>query len=141
MRKLTVAFSLAMACAFALMMTLPAASAEDTVYYSISGKVLEAGNGKAISGAQVTVGTKTMVSDDAGFFKLDMLPGDHTVTVTADGYWKYAGNITLSGNITKDIELKKKPDTGACGVIWMALGVPLSAVAVAGWRGRKRLQI
>ena len=133
--------SFASACAFALIVTLPAASAEDAVYYSISGKVLEAGTGKAVSGAQVTAGTKTMVSDDAGFFKLDMLQGDYTVTVTADGYWKYSGNIALSGNITKDIELKKKPDTGACGVVWMALGVPLSAVALAGWRGRKRLQI
>jgi opacity protein-like surface antigen len=141
MRMLKAAFALAAACAVVLIGILPVAPAEDTVYYTISGKVLEAGTGKAVSGAQVTVGTKTMVSDDSGFFRLDMLAGDYTIGVTADGYWNYSGNITLSGNITKDLELKKKPDTGACGVIWMALAIPLSAVAVAGWRGRTRSQI
>jgi hypothetical protein len=134
------ALPLAVACAFALLGALPAALAEDTTYYSISGKVLEAGTGKAISGAQVTVGTKTMVSDDSGFFKLDMPPGEYTVGVTADGFWKYSGNITLSENITKDFELKKKPDTSTCGVIWMALAIPLMAIAAAGWRGKRRPQ-
>lgn len=140
MRMLKAAFALAAACAVVLMGTLPVALAEDAVYYSISGKVLEAGTGKAVSGAQVTVGTKTMVSDDSGFFKLDMLPGDYTVGVTADGYWNYSGNITLSGNITKDFELKKKPDTTACGAIWMFLTVPLVAAAASGRRGKRRLQ-
>jgi hypothetical protein len=135
------ALSLIAACAFVLLGALPAAQAEDIVYYSVSGKVLEAGTQKAISGAQVTVGTKTMVSDDLGFFKLDLLPGEYTVEVTADGYWKYSGNITLSGNLSKDFELKKMPDTSTCGVIWMALAIPLVAVAAAGWRGRKRPQI
>ena len=134
------ALALVATFAFLLLGTLPVAQAEDTVYYSISGKVLEAGTQKAISGAQVTVGTKTMVSDDAGFFKLDLLPGEYTVEVTADGFWKYSGNLSLSGNLTRDFELKKKPDTSACGVIWMALGIPLMAVAAAGWRGKKRPQ-
>jgi len=127
------AVPLVVACAFVLLGALPAALAEDTVFYSISGKVLEAGTGKAISGAQVTVGTKTMVSDDAGFFKLDLLPGNYSVEVTADGYWKFSGNLSLEGNLSRDFELKKKPDTGACGVIWMALGIPVVAIALAGW--------
>lgn len=132
--------SLLAACAVLLAGTLPVSRAEDDVYYSLSGKVLEAASDKVIAGAQVTVGTKTMVSDDAGFFKLDLLPGNYTFEVTADGYWKYSGNLTISGNLTRDFELKKKPDSSACGVIWMALAVPLLGVAAAGWRGRRRPQ-
>jgi len=124
------------ACALAALGLLPFAQAEDTGYHSISGKVLESGTTKVISGAQVTVGTKTMVSDDAGFFKLDMPPGNYTVEVSADGYWKYSGNLSVSGNITRDFELKKKPDTTACGAIWAVVGIPIAAVAFIGMRRR-----
>jgi len=125
-----------LAFAFLLLAACGSAQAEDTVYYSISGKVLESGTTKVISGAQVTVGTKTMVSDDAGFFKLDMPPGNYTVGVSADGYWKYSGNLSLSGNITRDFELKKKPDATACGAIWVVVGIPIAAVALIGMRRR-----
>ncbi len=123
------------ACALVLLCALPAATAGD-VYYSVSGKVLESGTGKVISGAQVTVGTKTMVSDDAGFFKLDMPPGNYTVTVTADGYWNYTTTLSLSENLSRDFQLKKRPDATACGAIWAALGIPLAAVALVGMRRR-----
>jgi uncharacterized membrane protein len=98
--------------------------------------VLEAGTGAAISGAQVTVGTKTVVSDDAGFFKLDLPPGNYTVTVTADGHWDYNGSISLSDNLTRDLELKKRPDATACGAIWAVAGIPLAVVALVVLRGR-----
>ena len=130
------ALAVAGACALLLLCVLPAAPAED-VYYSFQGKVLESGTGKAISGAQVTVGTKTMVSDDAGFFKLDMPPGNYTVGITADGYWNYSGNVFIAENLTRDFQLKKRPDTTACSAIWALSGIPLSAVALAGLRRRE----
>lgn len=130
------ALPVVLAAAALVLLTLPPLSSADDQYVSFSGKVLESGTGKAISGAQVTVGTKTMVSDDSGFFKLDMPPGNYTVAVTADGYWNYTGNITLSENVTRDIELKKRADIAACGVIWAALGIPVAAVAMAGRRRR-----
>ena len=129
------AFAIAGACALVMLCALPAAAAGDD-YYSLSGKVLESGTGKAILGAQVTVGTKTMVSDDAGFFKLDMPPGNYTVAITADGYWNYSGNVSLFENITRDFQLKKKPDAAACSAIWVLAGVPLSSVGLAGARRR-----
>lgn len=129
------ALALTGACALLVLCMLPAAPAED-VYFSLSGKVLESGTGKAISGAQVTVGTKTMVSDDAGFFKLDMPPGNYTVEITADGYWKYSGNVSIAENLTRDFQLKKRPDATACSAIWALSGIPLSAVALAGIRRR-----
>jgi hypothetical protein len=129
------ALALTGACALLVLCILPAANAED-VYYSLSGKVLESGTGKAISGAQVTIGTKTMVSDDAGFFKLDMPPGNYTVRVAADGYWNFTGNVSLQENLTRDFELKKKPDATACNVVWALACIPLSAVALAGIRRR-----
>jgi hypothetical protein len=129
------AIALAGACAFLVLCALSAATAED-VYYSISGKVTDAGSGKAVPGAQVTVGTKTMVSDDAGFFKLDMPPGNYTVELSAIGYWKYTGNVSLTENLTRDFELKKKPDTSTCGTIWAVLAIPLAAVALVGMRRR-----
>ena len=112
------------------------ARSDDAAYYSISGKVLVAGTQTAVSGAQVTVGTKTMVSDDSGFFKLDMPPGNYTVEVSADGYWKYTGNVSVTDNLTRDFELKKKPDATACGTIWAVLVIPLAAVALVGMRRR-----
>ena len=127
---------LLLAVTFLLLAAFGTAQAEDTGYHSISGKVLESGTTKVISGAQVTVGTKTMVSDDAGFFKLDMPPGNYTVEVSADGYWKYSGNLSVSGNITRDFELKKKPDTTACGAIWAVIGIPVAAVAFIGMSRR-----
>jgi hypothetical protein len=129
------AMALAGACALLALCALPAATAED-VYYSISGKVTDAGSGKAVSGAQVTLGTKTMVSDDSGFFKLDMPPGNYTVEVSADGYWKYSGNVSLTENLTRDFALKQKADTTTCSTIWAVLAIPLAAVALVGMRRR-----
>jgi hypothetical protein len=129
------ALAVAGACALLLLCVLPAAPAED-VYFSLQGRVLESGTGKAISGAQVTVGTKSMVSDDAGFFKLDMPPGNYTVQVTADGYWNFSGNVSLFENTTRDFQLKKRPDATACSAIWALAGIPAAAVGAAGLRRR-----
>lgn len=123
-----------LACALVLVGGASLARADDTVYYTVSGKVLDKSSGGPISGAQVTIGTKTMVSDDAGFYRMDLLPGDYAIEVSASGYSKYTGNISLYSNKTVDFQLKKVPATGFCDVIWLALAMPLAGIALAGWR-------
>ncbi len=130
------AIVLFLAGAFLAVTAMSTARADDTIYYTVSGKVLAKSTGNPVSGAQVTIGTKTMVSDDAGFYRMDLLPGDYAIEVSAPGYSKYVGNISLYSNMSRDFELKTAPAPGPCDVVWMALAMPLATIALAGWRKR-----
>ena len=55
----------------------------------------------AIEGATVTVDESTETTDSAGGCSIsDVTDGEHTVTVTADGYTDYTGTITVSEDNT-----------------------------------------
>jgi len=78
-------------------------------YYTVSGKVVDSGSKEAIKGASVKIGARTVVTDDAGKYSMELSEAEYDVEVSASGYSPYKGKISISGaNITQDFQLKKR---------------------------------
>src|SRR5262249_25338504 len=76
---------------------------------SLVGKVTDT-QGSPITGATVTLGSMSATTDSTGRYKLTMLlPGVYTVTVSAWGFEKGEGTVTITSDatITRDIALGK----------------------------------
>lgn len=85
-----------------------------TIYYNvvptygfISGRVTNASNGSGISGAQVSVGSRSTQTDGSGNYGIVGIPvGSYTFTVTKDGYISHQSNVTIvTGGNTKNVAL------------------------------------
>ncbi len=71
---------------------------------TISGYVVDSYD-EYVQGAMVTVGNVTVFTDIFGKFNLDILPGDHEIFISKDGYTPYAGNVTILP--TQELDLGK----------------------------------
>ena len=79
------------------------------VYGSISGQVTREGTSNPVANATVNVAGKSTRSDASGNYTLtSLLPGTHTVYVTADGFQNYQESalIQAGNNTVKNIALK-----------------------------------
>lgn len=61
--------------------------------------------GEYVQGALVTVGNITTFTDIFGSFEMEIMPGDHLITIEKENYTAYEGNFTLLP--TQDIDLGK----------------------------------
>jgi len=68
---------------------------------AITGQVADAEDGSAISGAQVSDGTRTVLSDAAGMYTIDdVSPGSYQVTASKEGYQTSSLTVTVLSGIT-----------------------------------------
>ena len=74
----------------------------------ISGVIISAIDGRALSGATVTAGSKITTADTSGKYSFaDIAPGTYTVTATKSGWGKQSTTVTLTdgGSATANIQL------------------------------------
>lgn len=81
--------------------------------YTLSGKITKQGTQISVPGSTVKItgvkGAKTITSS-SGYYSLKLPLGDYSVEVSHPEYEKLDVGITITGNLTKNIGLKKKPD-------------------------------
>lgn len=80
----------------------------------VEGVVLDAGSGKAIGQAHVFASPKTLgtpfgetTADGEGRFRLELLPGEHRLTVQASGYQRQTEDLTAGGSRTLRLRLHR----------------------------------
>ena len=79
---------------------------------SISGMVSDAADGMPLSGAAVSDGTRTALTDGSGRYTIaDVPPGSYTVTASATGYSSASATVTVVSGETSvaDFSLTKVP--------------------------------
>ena len=54
---------------------------------AVTGRVVDAVSGRAVAGVQVTIGSRTIVTDGDGRFRLDVAAGHWEINVQARGYF------------------------------------------------------
>jgi len=71
------------------------------INYQVSGVVTTAGSGGLLSGASVTIGTKSAVTTGAGSYTITgLIPGVYPMTVTKPGYLGYTNSaLNVNGNL------------------------------------------
>jgi hypothetical protein len=76
--------------------------------YTISGYVKDAKNGEALSNAAITAKDKNQnaTSNAYGFYSLSLEPGNYEIIYNLIGYEQQIKKISLTGNITENIELE-----------------------------------
>jgi len=82
----------------------------------IGGQVTDADDGSAISGAQVTAGITTVMTDAAGMYTIDnVMPGSYEVTASKEGYQTSSLTVTvvLGTTAVADLSLNKVAIPGA----------------------------
>ena len=116
------------------------AGAQEETYFYISGHVLDRQKGTAVGGAIISLGSKTVVSFDDGYYNMSLTQGIYAVNITSPTYKTYTGVVDLTGNMTVDFELEKRAAASTCPVTGLVTAVPLAALglAVAVERGHRR---
>lgn len=82
------------------------------VYGSLNGRITNAGNGAKIAEARVSVGGKIVYTNSNGdyTFNNNLLPGEHKVYISADGYQaNNSGRITIQPNVVTTFNTTLKP--------------------------------
>jgi iron complex outermembrane receptor protein len=75
------------------MLLTPLAWAQEMA--SVRGNVLDP-NGDPLPGVQVTIGTQTRITDEDGFFSLEVLPGDYQMIAALEGFNRVDRGVTVA---------------------------------------------
>lgn len=78
----------------------------------ISGVITDSNSGEPLAGAAISVvGSQPALSDQNGFYALvNISPGEHTVTITADGYnLEEISQVSVLMDITTTVDIAMKP--------------------------------
>lgn len=118
--------------------TMNMAAAQEQEDCHISGRILDKKDGTAVGGAIISMGSKMSVSFDDGYYNMSLPPGTYDVNITSPRYKTYAGQVNLTGNMTMDFELEKRPAASTCPTTGLVMAVPLAAVGLAASVGRTR---
>ena len=116
------------------------AAAQEQTYFYISGHVLDREKGTAVAGAIISLGTKTVVSFDDGYYNMSLPEGIFAVNITSAVHKTYTGVVNLTGNMTVDFELEKRAVASTCPVTGVVTAVPLAALGLAFAAGKGRLR-
>ena len=81
---------------------------EEIKTYGVTGKVTDAA-GKALEGATITVGDKTVASGADGRYSLELADGTYELSVVKDGYQTVKKSVTVKGTAleVEDIKLQR----------------------------------
>jgi len=136
---------------FALMALMPMAllmlwqgnlaCAQDVEDCHLQGHILDKKDGAPVGGAIISMGSKMSVSFDDGYYNMTLPPGIYGVNITSPRYNTYTGVVNLTGNMTLDFELEKRPAESSCQTTGLVMVAPLFAAglgaAVDGNRRRR----
>jgi hypothetical protein len=128
---------------FALQLGGPA-QGQETPYCYVSGRILDSKSSGAIGGAIITVANrdigveKKAVSFDDGYYNMSLQAGLYAMNITATTYKTYTGTVNLTGNMTLDFQLEKRPVASTCAVTGAVMAVPLAALGMAAVLERRR---
>lgn len=123
------------------------AQGQETPYYYVSGHIRDSKSSGPVGGAIITAANrdigveKKTVSFDDGYYNMSLQAGSYAVNITATTYKTYTGTVNLTGNMTLDFELEKRPVAPTCAVTGAVMAVPLAALGMAAvferrrWRG------
>jgi len=70
----------------------------------IDGNVIDAKEGFAIVGANVTADGVSDFTDDTGYYEIEVTPGVYTVNVSKPGYYSNSTSATVTGGITTPVD-------------------------------------
>lgn len=80
------------------------------LYGILGGKVTDKETGKAIGNARISVAGYVVHTDSQGNYSIqDVLPGNHTIRVTADAYENHKGTVTVGANQSVPYNVKLQP--------------------------------
>jgi hypothetical protein len=135
----TVSMAVLLLALMCLQMVEPAA-AQDEEDCHLSGRILDKKDGSAVGGAMISMGSKMSVSFDDGYYNMSLPPGTYDVNITSPQYKTYTGVVNLTGNMTLDFEVEKRPAASDCSTTGIVMVAPLAAMVLAVGAGRKGLR-
>jgi hypothetical protein len=106
-------------------------SAQDAEDCHLQGHILDKKDGAPVGGAIISMGSKMSVSFDDGYYNMTLPPGTYDVNITSPRYNTYTGVVNLTGNMTLDFELEKRPAGSSCQTTGLVMALPLAAVGLA----------
>ena len=72
---------------------------------TVEGTVLDP-NGDPLPGVQVTIATRTAITDEEGRFTVDVVPGDHELVASLQGFTLVRRNVTVTASgLTVDVTM------------------------------------
>ena len=116
------------------------AAAQDEQDCHLSGHILDKKDGTAVGGAMISLGSKMSVSFDDGYYNMSLPPGMYAVNITSPRYNTYTGVVNLTGNMSMDFELEKRPAASTCSTTGLVMAAPLAALVLAASTGKARLR-
>ncbi|HEY8475127.1 MAG TPA: carboxypeptidase regulatory-like domain-containing protein [Natronosporangium sp.] len=92
------------------------------------------GAGEPLAGATVTAGDATAVTGPDGSYTLGLVPGTHTVVVSAFGYLPETREVTVpeTGSATLDVDLTPLPRGSVTGLVSSTTGAPVAGAVLTG---------
>jgi hypothetical protein len=126
--------------ALLFLLTAGTAAAQDQEDCHLSGHILDKKDRTAVGGAIISMGSKMSVSFDDGYYNMTLPPGLYGVNITSPRYNTYSGVVNLTGNMTLDFELAKRPTASTCSTTGIVMVAPLAAMVLAVSAGRKPLK-
>ncbi|WP_175480088.1 carboxypeptidase-like regulatory domain-containing protein [Natrinema salaciae] len=96
---------------------LESLTGDESATGAVAGTVTGA-DGEPIANATVTAGDQQTTTDENGSYELELEPGEHALTVTADGYEDASENVTIEADATTtaDVTLQQEGDGGSDSV-------------------------
>ncbi len=99
---------------FSTTITMSFASERDIALapvYRLSGRVLDSTSGLGISGASVSAGGASSVTDASGAYSIALRYGTYVASVLSSGYASISSNVSLYSNVTCDFALDRLPSS------------------------------
>jgi len=82
-------------CAILIVGLLAATVVHAQQLATVKGTVVDR-NGDPLPGVQVTIATRTAITDEDGFFSLEVVPGEHTLVATLQGFSLTERDVTVT---------------------------------------------
>ncbi len=84
------------------------ANAEPLLHSAATGRVTDADTGAPIGNVRITNGRTASVTDSLGYFRMPLLPGDHTLVFQHEDYQKADTSLALGEYSEEDASVKMK---------------------------------
>jgi len=138
MKMVKIALAALVALAFLALCLGNTAAAQDGDLCHLQGHILDKKDGSFVGGAIISMGSKMSVSFDDGYYNMTLPPGTYGLNITSPRYRTYTGEVNLTGNMTLDFELERRPTESSCQTSGLVMALPLAAVGIAASAGKSR---